>query len=63
MVKLRKVKDLKMDEDFSNSGLIDIVSGLRDIDADPNGSPVSEDRQGDENIRLTGDEGNGSENW
>lgn len=52
-----------MDEDFSNSGLIDIVSGLRGIDADPNGSPVSEDRQGDENIRLTGDEENGSENW
>lgn len=52
-----------MDEDFSGGGLIDIVSGLRDIDADPNGPPVSEERQGDENIRLDNEGGNAPECW
>lgn len=52
-----------MEDDYSDSGLLDIVRGLRDIEADPNGTPISEERQGDETIRLTGDGENGSENW
>lgn len=51
-----------MEEDFSNNGLLDIVRELRDIEADPNGSPVSEERQGDENIRLNNGEEDASKN-
>lgn len=52
-----------MEDDFSNSGLLDIVQGLRDIEANPNGSTISEEQQGDENIRLTGDEEDVQNSW
>lgn len=41
-----------MEEDYSN-GLIDIVQGLREIDVDINGSPISEETQDGENIQLS----------
>lgn len=52
-----------MEEDYSNNGLLDIVRGLQDIEVNPNGPTISEERQGNENIRLTGEGENGPENW
>lgn len=52
-----------MDEDSSGGTLVDIVRDLREIEANPNGSPVYEERQGDENIRLTSENENTPEQW
>lgn len=52
-----------MDEDLSGGTLVDIVRDLREVEANPNGSPVYEERQGDENIRLTNEEENTPEQW
>lgn len=60
---IEKNKGYKMEEDYSSNGLLDIVRGLQDIEANPNGPTISEERQGGENIRLTGDGENGPENW
>lgn len=52
-----------MEEGFSDSGLVDLVRDLREVESDPNGSPVYEERQGDENIRLTNEDKNTPEQW
>ncbi len=52
-----------MEEDFSDGGFLDIVRDLRDIEADPDGSPVDEERQGDENIKLTNEDEDGAGSW
>ena len=52
-----------MKEDFSDSGLVDLVRDLREVEADPNGSPVYEEGQGDENIRLNNENENTPEQW
>ena len=52
-----------MEDNFSYNGLVDLVRDLREVEADPNGPPVYEERQGDENIRLTNENGNTPEQW
>lgn len=52
-----------MEDNTSNSGLIDIVRDLREIEADSNGLPIYEERQGDENIRLTSEGTDTPEKW
>lgn len=48
-----------MDENnFSDGGLVDLVRDLREVESDPNSSPVYEERQGDENIRLNNEDEN-----
>ena len=52
-----------MEEDFSDSGLVDLVRDLREVESDTDDSPVYEERQGDENIRLTSEDENTPEQW
>ena len=58
-----KLRSFAMEEDFSDGGLLDIVRDLRDIEADPDGSPVDEERQGDEKIKLTNEDEDGAGSW
>lgn len=52
-----------MEENYSNSGLVDLVRDLREVESDSDGSPVYEERQGDENIRLNNEAENAPEQW
>lgn len=44
-----------MDEDFSDSGILDIVRGLQDVDVDTSAPARDEERQGNENVKLDND--------
>lgn len=52
-----------MEEDYSGESLVDIVRGLKDIEADPNGTPVYEETQDGENIRLSDGDEDAPEQW
>ena len=52
-----------MDENLSGGNLVDIVRDLHEVESDPNSSPIYEERQGDENIRLNNENENTPEQW
>ena len=52
-----------MEDDFSDSGLLDIVRGLRDIEVDPDGPSINEEQQRNENIKLGDEDSDGLEEW
>lgn len=52
-----------MQEEFSENELVDLVRDLREVEPAPSDTPIYEERQGDENIRLNNEDENMPEQW